>query len=154
MAATSVQEHPIEQGECLTWQAHPARQRPAAAAFGAAMIAGLAALCALLGANVWWAALAVALMVLHLNRFFFPSRFTIDAEGVTARYLLSTKRHAWSEIRRFCYDRRGVYLSTRCRRSRLDAYRGIHLLFGQEREEVLTGVRRRLAPNGEKTCGG
>ena len=151
--ATSARQQPIERPEPFTWRAHPARQRPAAAVFAAGVIAAMVAACALV-ANAWWAALAVVLLVVPLKGFFFPSRFTIDQRGVTARYLLRTRRYAWSEIRRFCHDRHGVYLSTRSQPSRLDAYRGMHLLFGSSREEVLRRIRARLAGGGESTCSG
>ncbi len=151
--ATLARPQPIERPEPFTWRAHPARQRPAAATFAAGVIVAMAAACAL-AANAWWAALAVVLLVVPLKGFFFPSRFTIDRQGVTARYLLRTRRYVWSEIRRFCHDRHGVYLSTRSRPSRLDAYRGMHLLFGSSREEVLRRIRERLAAGGGSTCSG
>jgi len=153
MATTSVHEPPIEQAGEFTWRAHPARQRPVAALFAAGVIVGIGAACAV-AMNAWWGILAVAVLVLTLYRFFFPSRFTLDAQGVTARYLFGTTRCGWSEIRRFCHDRHGVYLSTRSRPSRLDAFRGIHLLFGRSREEVLRRIRLHLADGGSTTCGG
>ena len=151
--ATSVREEPLDEAEVFAWRAHPARQRPVAALFAAAVIAAMAVVCAL-AVNVWWGIIAAVVLVLTLHRFFFPSRFTIDEQGVTARYLLGTRCCAWSEIRRACHDRHGVYLSTRSRPSRLDAYRGIQLLFGRSREEVLHRIRLHLADGGKATCGG
>jgi len=136
--------------EPLSWRACPARQRPAAALLAGLAIAAVALACAALG-GVFWGILAVVVLLVSLNRFFFPSRFVIDSEGVTATYLLGTQRFAWSEIRRFSCDRHGLYLSTRSRRSRLDAYRGLHLLFGGRREEVLCRIRASLAPKGDAT---
>jgi hypothetical protein len=110
----------------------------------AGAIAAVAFSCAATG-GVAWGILALAVLFLSLGRFFFASRFILDGEGVTARYLLRTQRCRWSEVRRFCHDSRGAYLSTRSRPSRLDAYRGVHLLFGPVREEVLEAIRSRLA---------
>jgi len=134
----------------LAWRAHPARQRPAAAALAAVVIAAVAALCGTSG-GVWWGLLAAAVLVLSLNRFFFPSRFSFDRRCVTARYLLGSQRCDWSSICRYRHDRYGAYLSTRSRPSILDGYRGMHLLFGTSREEVLDGLRARLAGKGETT---
>lgn len=138
------------QTDPLAWRAYPARQRPAAAVLAGLAIAAVALASAAVG-GVFWGILAVVVLVLSLNRFFFPSRFVIDSEGVAARYLLGTQRFAWSEIRRFCCDRHGLYLSTRSRPSRLDAYRGLHLLFGARREEVLSRIRASLGPEGDAT---
>ncbi|MFQ5653776.1 MAG: PH domain-containing protein, partial [Planctomycetota bacterium] len=85
-----------------------------------------------------------ALLVLALNRFYFPSRFRIDDEGITARYTLRRQRCRWSEVRRFRHDERGAWLTPRSRPSRLDAYRGMHILFGRHREEVIERIRRCL----------
>lgn len=153
MVASLIPKKPIEQPEPFTWRAHPARRRPVAAVFAAGVIVAVAAACAL-STNIYWGVLAFVLLVLSLQRFFFPSRFTIDEQGVTARYLLGTKSYGWSEIRRFCHDCHGVHLSTRGRPSRLDGYRGMQLLFGPSRDEVLRRIRAGVGANGEATCGG
>jgi hypothetical protein len=140
---TSMEQLSTPQTEPLSWRAFPARQRPAAAVLAGLAIAGVALACAALG-GVFWGILAAVGLLGSLHHFFFPSRFIIDSDGVAAAYLLGTRRLAWSRIRRFCWDRHGLYLSTRSRRSRLDAYRGLHLLFGDRREEVLCRVRARL----------
>lgn len=92
-----------------------------------------------------WGVLAAIVMVLALNRFFFPSRFEIDNTGISARYVISHQELKWTEIRRFHHDAHGAYLSTRVRRSRWDAYRGMHVLFGNRRDDVLSEIRKRLA---------
>jgi len=147
---TSMEQVSTPQTEPLTWRAYPARQRPAAAVLAGLAVAAVALACAATG-GLFWGILAIVVLLLSLYRFFFPSRFVIDSEGVTATYLLGTQRFAWSEIRRFCCDRHGLYLSTRSRRSRLDAYRGLYLLFGARREEVLSRVRASLGPKGDAT---
>jgi hypothetical protein len=91
-----------------------------------------------------WSILAVVVLVLALNRFYFPSRFVIDHDGITARYLLSRKRYEWSSVRRFLWDRRGAYLSTRGRRSWFDAYSGLIVLFGPHEAEVMKLIRRHM----------
>ena len=74
--------------------------------------------------------------MLGLNRFFFASTFIIDDAGIEARYPLRKLRLEWKDIRRFLHDSDGGYLSTRSRPSRFDAYRGMHLLFSDDREKA------------------
>ena len=112
-----------------------------------AVIGAVGVLCGLM-MNLLWAALASLVLIVSLNRFFFPSRFTIDGNGVAANYLFGSRRFDWSEIRRFQHDRHGVYLSTRATASRLDAYRGIQLLFGRSKDEVLRRVQSQLPQSG------
>jgi hypothetical protein len=128
----------------FSWQAHPARERIGHAAAALVAVMAMGVLSGLLMQSSLWGVLAVALLMLALNRFFFPSRFIIDGEGITAHYPLRRKRLCWTDLRRFARDESGGYLSTRVRPSRLDAYRGMHILFGREREAILTRIREHL----------
>ena len=143
-----------QQVPLLTWRAHPARERFDLALFGAALIIAVGAVVFLMvradgGSLVVclaWSALSVTVLVLALNRFFLPSRFSIDGEGITAFFPLRKRRFRWNEIRRFVHDDHGGYLSTRARRSRLDAYSGLHVLFGDRDREVIEQIRSRIEP--------
>ncbi len=97
--------------------------------------------------SIWWSSLSLVFLVASLNHFFFPSRFTIDPEGITARYPLRSLRYRWKHVRRFRHDRNGGYLSTRRLPSRFDAYRGMHILFGDQYEAVIRRIRENM---GEK----
>src|SRR5262245_16098716 len=131
------------QRETYSWSAHPARERVHGLA-GAALVIASTAIGAWISFGWPWALLWVAVLMIALNRFFFPSRFAIDAEGITASYPLRRQRYRWSDLRRFVLDRNGGYLSSRGRRSALDAYSGMHLLFGANRQEVIDRIRARM----------
>jgi hypothetical protein len=130
--------------EVYSWQAHPARERAGQAVAAGLMVVCLSFLSAALMQHTLWGVIAVAILAIALNRFFFPSRFTIDEEGITARYPLRSQRFRWADLRRFAHDEDGGYLSTRARPSRLDAWRGMHLLFGGEREEAVRRIEAHL----------
>ena len=91
-----------------------------------------------------WSAAALLVLVTALNRFYFRSRFQIDPEGITARYPLRSQRCRWADVRRFMVDAHGGYLATRSKRSWLDAYRGLHILFGRQRPAVIEQIRAHL----------
>ncbi len=128
----------------LSWTAHPARQRPEQASLAIGLIVVFSIAVLLSTGSVAWACFSAGLLVLTLNRFFLPSRYVIDGESITARYPLRSMTMRWSELRRFHVDEYGGYLSNRPERSRLDAYRGIHLLFDEQRERVINEITRRL----------
>src|SRR5262245_6584886 len=112
--------------EGISWRVHPARRRWRSSLAAGSVIL-VAAIATGMAAGSPAAGLAAALVLtLSLHRFFFPSHFTIDGEGIRAASLMSRKRLRWSEVRRFVCDRHGGYLSTRNRPSRLDAFRGLH----------------------------
>lgn len=135
--------------QAISWSAHPARQRPSAAAFAGIVILAAAA-AAWLSFGPAWALLALVLLIASLNRFFLPSRFEIDAEGITARHPLARQTLRWAEVRRFVHDRHGAYLSRRSAASRLDAFQGMHLVFGADRQEIMRAIRERIAMAGEQ----
>lgn len=134
----------------LTWHAHPARERPAAAVLaGFVIIAVGVGVALVLDARGWNAVLtsivAMAVLVMSLNRFFLPSRFRIDADGITAEHPLRTTRLAWRDLHGLRTDRHGGFLATSSRRTWGSMHRGMHLLFGASRDEALRLIRARLA---------
>lgn len=132
----------------LVWNAHPARERLGQAVGVGIVIVLLAGLAGVVGGSSLWGVGAALLLLLALNRYFFPSRFAIDHEGITAHYPLRRQRLEWSDMRRFVLDRNGGFLSRRRKPSWIDAHRGMHLLFGDHREDVVPEIRARIP--GEK----
>ena len=128
------------------WRAHPANDRRASALAALAVILGLSA-ASYLSFGLPWAAASLVVLVLALNRFFLPSQFVIDAEGITARYPLRRQRIRWANLRRFVHDKHGGYLSTRSRRSRFDAYSGMHVLFGPhpQRDTIIQEIESHVS---------
>lgn len=135
------------------WKVHPAGERKPSAIAAFIVIILLSGAVYLLSTyytgwvslpSFGWAVLSLLILVFALNRFFFPSTFIIDNNGVTARYLFKKQYLAWTTIRRYHHDKYGVYLSTRSRRSWIDAYSGMHILFGHNREDVLNMIKKQF----------
>ncbi|MEM7230346.1 MAG: PH domain-containing protein [Planctomycetota bacterium] len=94
------------------------------------LVSGLSVATVVYSGSVLVGVAASGLLILALNRFFLPTRFEIDEDGITARYPLRRARQRWGEIRRCVSDQHGVFVSTRARRSRFDAYSGMQILPG------------------------
>ncbi len=129
----------------FSWCAHPARERTGPAGAGIVIVAAFAAAVWVAFGSVAWAVFSAVVLVATLNRFYFRSRFDIDAEGITARFPLRTKRFRRADTRRFVVDANGGFLSPRAKPSRLDAWQGLHVLFGRQREPVIERIRAHLA---------
>ena len=127
--------------ETMTWRVHPARERIGAACLAVGVMAAFAWLAVDWMQNLWWGLFAGLFLFAMLNRFFLPSRFVIDAEGITARYPWRSIRFRFQDVRRFLHDARGGYLSTRRRGSILDSFQGIHLFFNGNRDHVVARIR-------------
>ncbi len=67
--------------------------------------------------------------------------YIIDSQGIVAKYLFRKQRYLWKNIRRFNYTKYGGYLSGRKQSSRLDAFRGMHILFGSHRDDVIFKIQ-------------
>ncbi len=131
-----------------SWRAHPAAERVGAALLGGAAVLGLAGCVYVLSGSPMWSAFSLLVLTMALNRFYFPSRYDIDGQGISARSLLGTKRLRWEDVRRFVTDRHGGYLSPRAARSWLDPWRGMHILFGPQRDAAVERIRAHLHREG------
>lgn len=134
----------VETEQDLIWRVHPARERPVAAVFALLVIAAVCWLVALLMESPWWAILPAVFFLLTLQRFFFPNEFRIDREGITAESAFAKTRFHWSEIRRFRHDEHGGFLSTRRRSSMFDGFRGMHLVFQNNHDQVVARIQAQL----------
>lgn len=133
-----------QHSESFAWSAHPARERPVAASIAVVVILALGA-AASFTFGWMWGGVSVVVLVLSLNRFFLPSRFVMTDRGIVAHYPLCRVERQWQDIRRFLHDATGGYLSTRSRATRMDAFSGMHVLFGRNREEIIAQIRQHLA---------
>ena len=142
--------HRDDRVEEFSWRAHPARERVGHATAAVLVIAALAFFAALLMRSTLWGVLSASLLMVALNRFFFPSRYAIDEEGITAHHPMRRQRLRWADLRRFAHDETAGFLSTRVRRSWLDSHRGMNVLFGAEGQAAIARIRGHL-PEGARS---
>lgn len=128
----------------LAWRVWPAVERPAAALGAIAIITIFSVLIGWSFQSSLWGLFSAAVLVLALNRFFLPSRFEIDAEGVRVRWPLQRQAIRWADVRRSVPDWRGVQLSTRAVPSRFDSRSSVHILFGRSSEAIRARVMDEL----------
>ncbi len=128
----------------FTWHAHPAGERTGPAVLGLVIVAALAAAVWATVHSVTGAVVSAIVLVVSLNRFYFRSHFEIDSDGIIARYPLRTQRLRWSDTRRFVVGHYGGFLSGRSKPSRLDAWQGLHILFGRQRATVIDRIQAHL----------
>ncbi|RMG19295.1 MAG: hypothetical protein D6729_05700 [Deltaproteobacteria bacterium] len=134
--------------DALEWTVHPLRAHPWKGVFVLAVVLLVEYTLVFVWYSPFMALLSAFLLVAATGRFLFPSHFRLDASGAEVRFLGTTQRRRWSELRRMREARSGVLLTPFRRPSRLDEARGLFLVFGEgdsAREEVLTYVRTRLA---------
>lgn len=132
----------VEDG--FVWTAHPARERPLAAVGAACVIVLFAGATYLFSERETWALFVTAVFCLALNRFYFVTRYSISDDEITARLpLLRTRTLRWDEVRRIEIGPNGAWVSPYRRRSWREQRRGVHVLFGRQRERILRELRSR-----------
>ena len=129
------------------WTAHPLREHPGKAVLVVTLMAFCGVLVGLVVGDPLAGPLAaggaIVFLFLTLSRFFLPSRYRMDAQGIAVRYPLSTRVLRWSEIRQFRHDDEGGYVSPRSKPGPFDRA-GISLLFGPHAAEVIPRIRNAL----------
>ena len=145
---TDPKDQTVQLPEEFSWHAHPASERKSAATAASFVVLAIASAVWISSQSLLLVGLGVAMLLAALNRFFLRSRFSIDQNGITARFPLRIQRLKWRDTRRFLVDERGGYLSSRSKRSWLDAYRGLHVLFGSHRTQVIARIRAHLPEHG------
>jgi hypothetical protein len=145
-AAREVAALTQESDDEVVWRIWPARQRPLTAIV---LIAGALVLGILVSRGTEDKVLGIAAPVFvlaSLSSFLLPTEFRLTREAIEVKSLGVVRSRPWSEMRRFEEDRSGVFLSPFEKRSWLDAYRGVRLDPGGNRDQVVAFVKGRLAP--------
>jgi len=91
-------------------------------------------------------------LMLSLRRYFLPTEYRLDPDGVTVRHLGATTHVSWRNLKRYTLEPHGIFLSPFEEPSRLENFRGIFLLTGKHREAVAAWLSRHWtegSPHGE-----
>lgn len=129
----------------LSWSAWPARERPFAAAV---LVVSAVVLGVLVGRGTQDMVLAVAaplFILVSVSSWLLPTFYRLTDETLEVRSLGVTRVRPWSEMRRMSVDDAGVFLSPFERKHWLEAYRGVRLLTGGNRDQVVAFVEAKLA---------
>jgi hypothetical protein len=132
------------------WRSHPVRTRGWRGGAAAGAVVAIAAGVGALTGSWFWAILSGVMLFLSLEGFFLPTTYELGPSGVRVRRVFSRSERPWESVRRVYDDRRGLTLSPYRRRTALEPYRAIRLLFdGADPQEVRREVRGRLDPEVE-----
>ena len=135
----------------LSWSAWPAKDHPFRALV---LLASLTVLGVLVRQGTHDAVLAVAgplFVLLSVSSWLLPTGYRLTEQALEVRSLGVTRVRPWSEMRRMSVDEAGVFLSPFERKNWLDAYRGVRLLTGGNRDQVVAFVEAKLAAGRAET---
>jgi len=81
---------------------------------------------------------------ISLSTFYFPTRYSVDENTVSIKYLYSSKERNTSAFRTIYPGRRGVLLSPFLAPSRIENYRGFYLRYGKDNKEEVDSFLKDL----------
>ena len=130
-----------EDGPVLEWSTHPMRLHPRKTVL--AVVAILAS-----GAMVYVATdyskiltvFTLVVLFMSLAKFFLRTRYIMNAHGLIVRTTTQKIEKPWSMYRSFYTDKNGLLLSPFAEPTRLENFRGIFILFNNNRDEVVEFV--------------
>ncbi|OGR02262.1 MAG: hypothetical protein A2284_08940 [Deltaproteobacteria bacterium RIFOXYA12_FULL_61_11] len=138
--------------EGYTWRHHPLVERPWTAAVIVPFLAAGAMGAGLLLGHLLLSVPVGIVLLLSLRRYFLPTEYRLDPDGVTVRHLGATTHVSWPNLKRYSLEPHGIFLSPFEEPSRLENFRGIFLLTGEHREAVAAWLAKHWTkgtPHGE-----
>ncbi len=135
--------------ERITWKVLPARNKKKLVIFLSTVI-GFSIL-VLFVAGIYWALFSLLVLLGSLFQFYTYTEYTLDDEGVTIKRPLYTVKKPWSEFKRVVETQTGIFLSPFSFPSRLDSFRGVHLLIeNEDREKILEFIKGKIHNDSER----
>jgi hypothetical protein len=139
-----------ESGECLEWTCHPVKRNPWKSVAVSALILFFAILVWIGTESRLFTSLSIVILLLSLSKFYLPTGYKLTEKRIYVKSLTQTLVKEWKIYRSFYPDKNGVLLSTFAEPSRLENFRGLYLLFENNRDQVVEFVRNRMTLQSEQ----
>lgn len=128
-----------------TWTSHPLREEPLAKSFLLVLIIlSVASIVGVSFQSISFAFLSLALLTAAMTRYFFTTRYVIDARGFTISYIGTRRQYLWTSFRRAAIHPDGIFLSPFAKPHRLDTFRG-QFLRSKSPDEIYHVVQKYIA---------
>ena len=78
-----------------------------------------------------------------------PTKFILSDEGITVDHLVYKRNFSWDQFKKFSAEKNGIFLSPFEKPSRIENFRGIFLIFNNNKDEVTAFVKGKMtkSPN-------
>lgn len=137
------------EGLVLEWTAHPLRRKPLAAVLVTIFILATGFLVFITTQSKTFGTLALVVLFASLAKFYMPTRYRLTDKRLMVKSTTQTLFKNWSQYRSYYPDKNGVLLSPFLTPSRLENFRGLYLLFEQNRDEVIAFVKAHIGTSAD-----
>ncbi len=139
-------KHRISDEPVLQWRCHPALKRPWITLSVTLFLLLVSLVVFYLTDSKTFTTLALVIMFASLAKFYFPTSYKLDNKRVTIKTSTQTLHKEWSLFRSFYPDKNGILLSPFTSPTRLENFRGLYIMFNDNRDEVIDFVRMKITP--------
>ena len=131
--------------ELLAWTTHPIKKRPLAALLVTLFILFIPFIVLSITSSKLFGFLSLVVLFASVAKFYFPTDFILtDSEAIIKSSTQTIKKN-WSEFRSYYPDKNGVLLSPFVDKSRLENFRGIYLIFNDNKDEVIGIIKQKIS---------
>jgi len=129
----------VHQNE-MKWRVCPAQLQPwkGACAWFVIVAVGVT----IIDTNLYVGISSLVFMLIALAPFIFPSNFIIDAEGIHAKYPLTSKYYTWDQVRRAIFFKDSCALFTRKKPSSTGP--GMRIFFNKQADNIVIAIKSHL----------
>jgi hypothetical protein len=139
---TSRQETEAASDDVLAWKCHPSRRSFMRTTLVVVFLFVMLLFVAWYTGSLGFGIILTVVMFLSLSAYFFPTWYSLTADGVHVRTLVNKYTRPWATFRSHWPDKNGVLLSPFPYRSRLENFRGIFVRYEGNGADVLAYVKR------------
>ncbi len=132
------------EGYVLEWSVFPFRENKMRSAIVVAVIAAVGVIVFLAFRDAFLTLLSVAILVASLFSYFTRTTYRLDDDEVLIKSSVGKTARRWSHFKRYYPDGKGITLSPFEKKTRLEPFRSIRLLYGSEKDEVVAFVAKKL----------
>ncbi len=100
--------------------------------------------------GLFWGLFSLLLLLVSTANFYTPTRYTLKEDHLEIKRPLYTQKKEYRTFRRVVVDKKGVFLSPFPKPSRLDAFRGVYLLFdgADNPDKIVDFLRKKVEESG------
>jgi len=134
-----------DEGATLTWRTHPVKRKPLVSLGVTLLIISTPIIVYYGSHSAAFAALSLIVMTASLAKFYFPTIYRLSDKRIIVKTTTQMTAKEWSLYRSYYPDKNGILLSPFVAPSRMENFRGLYLMFDNNKEQVVSFVAARVS---------
>ncbi len=134
----------IDEKELMQWTTHPIKRRPWVALSVSLFILAVSVSVFMTMQSVIFGLFAIIVLFASVAKFYLPTTYGLSSHRVLIKSTTQTIVKEWTLFRSYYVDKNGVLLSPFASPSRLENFRGLYLIFNDNRDAVMACIKEHI----------